>query len=316
LRVQLGTERQDYLATFVEPWFLNRKLQLGVELFHRRLDFVSDEYDEKRTGGRLSLTRALGSDFLIGSVSYTLENVGIINVDKGSTNIFTDSSTGLATTNVNQGASTNIVSEKGYTLVSKIGSSLAYDTRNNVQLPTKGQRTELMAEVASGVLGSDADFYKLELRSAWYFPGFAEGHVWELVGRTGVADAFGDSSNVPIFERWFLGGAYSLRGYKYRHVGPRAADTGEPLGGNTYWFGSAEYSLPIIERVRFALFYDIGNVYADTYDFNFSDYFDNWGLGLRINIPALGPLRLDYGIPISKSGSGRFNFTVGYTRDF
>jgi outer membrane protein insertion porin family len=68
--------------------------------------------------------------------------------------------------------------------------------------------------------------------------------------------------------------------------------------------------------VRFALFYDIGNVYSDSYDFHFSDYFDNWGLGLRINIPALGPLRLDYGIPISQSGSGRFNFTVGYTRDF
>ena len=79
LFVQLGTERQDYELSFVEPWFLNRKLALGVDLYRHQLDFESPNniYDETRTGMRLSLTRALWSDFLIGSVSYTLEDVGI-----------------------------------------------------------------------------------------------------------------------------------------------------------------------------------------------------------------------------------------------
>ena len=313
LRVQIGTERQDYIATFIEPWFLNRKLQLGVDAYHRFLGFLSDEYDEQRTGGRLSLTRALGSDFLIGSVNYTLESVGIVNTDPFRTNVTTTSSG--STTNYS-GTSPEILEDKGYHLVSKFGSSLAYDTRNNSLSPNKGQRTELTAEIAGGILGGEVDIYKLELKSAWYFPGFFEGHVWELVGRAGVVDSFNGTDQVPIFERWFLGGAYSLRGYKYRHVGPRTELTHEPLGGDTYWFGSAEYTIPVIERVRLALFYDIGNVYTDAYDFNFGDYLDNWGIGVRINIPALGPLRLDYGIPIKKSGAGRFNFTVGYTREF
>ena len=83
--------------------------------------------------------------------------------------------------------------------------------------------------------------------------------------------------------------------------------------------GSAEYSIPIIERLRLAVFYDIGNVYANAYDFNFKDYLDNWGVGVRLNIPRLGPLRLDYGIPITHpgaNGSGKFQFSVGWNRDY
>ncbi len=127
---------------------------------------------------------------------------------------------------------------------------------------------------------------------------------------------------VPIFDRWFLGGLYSLRGYRYRDVGPHD-QFDEPLGGNTYWFGSVEYSIPIIERLRFAMFYDIGNVYRQPFSFNSEGrgiYNDNWGIGLRINIPLLGPLRLDYGFPLTHdknlSDKGRFNFGVGFQSRF
>ncbi len=79
LFIQLGTQRQDYELSFIEPWFLNRKLSLGVDLYRHELDFDSPNniYTETRTGARVSLTRALGSDFLIGSVSYGIEDVGI-----------------------------------------------------------------------------------------------------------------------------------------------------------------------------------------------------------------------------------------------
>jgi outer membrane protein insertion porin family len=309
LRVQLGTERQDYLLSFVEPWFLDRKLALGVDLFHRDLTFQSAIYDERRTGGRLSLTRALGSDFLIGTLSYTLENVAIRNVETSN-------------------APPQIIAEgaKGNQLLSKIGLSLAYDTRNSVLLPNRGQRTELLAEVAGGPLGGDADFYKLELRSAWYFKGFGPGHVLEIIGRVGVSDAFDNSTDVPLFERFFLGGLYSLRGYDYREVGPKDPVFNEPLGGNTYYFASAEYSIPLIERLRLAVFYDIGMVFPKAYSFSpgpagagdTGRFNDNVGIGLRLNLP-LGPLRLDYGIPLNSDSvnesSGRFQFGVGYTRE-
>ena len=304
LRTQIGTERQDYQMSFIEPWFLDRKLALGVDLYHRDLGFLSDVYDQTQTGARLSLTRALGSDFLIGSVSYTIENVGIDITDRAN-------------------ASPTILDEEGNRLVSKIGTSIAYDTRNSTFLPNGGQRTELLTELAGGPLGADTDYFRVEMKTAWYFKGFAEGHVLELSGRTGVVQNYGSSDRVPLFDRWFLGGMYSLRGFKYREVGPKDG-TGEPLGGETYWFGSAEYSIPIIDRLRGAFFYDAGMVYRSAFRYtqdiyNTGMYNDNVGIGLRLNLP-IGPLRLDYGIPIthdpSNGGSGRFNFGVGYTREF
>jgi outer membrane protein insertion porin family len=299
LRAQIGTERQDYLMSFIEPWFLGRKLALGVDLYHRDLNYLSTEYDQIITGTTIGLTRTLGSDFLIGGLSYTIQNVGIHNVSPS--------------------ASEEIKAEEGDRIVSKIGATLAYDTRFfQGLLPVKGQRTELTTELAGGPFGGETDFFKWKVSHARYFKGFYEGHILELIGVLGVVESYGDSPDVPLFDRWFLGGAYSLRGYDYRDVGPKDS-TGEPIGGNTYWFGSAEYSVPIIERLRFAVFYDIGNVYRDSYDFDFGNYSDNWGVGIRLNLP-IGPLRLDYGIPIthdkSTSGSGKFQFTVGYTRDF
>lgn len=305
LRMQIGTQRQDYLASFIEPWFLGRKLALGVDLYYRNLGYESpgDVYDVTRGGGRVSLTRALGSDFLIGSVSYTLEDVGII-LQNGYYAFNTPPS---------------IYAERGHSLLSRAGASLAYDTRNSVQLPDKGQRTELSGEVVGGPFAGDKDFYKLELKTAWYFKGLAKGHVLELVGRTGVAEAFGSDDSVPFYERFYLGGLYSLRGFRYRSISPRELFFDEPVGGNTYWFGTAEYSIPIIERLRFAVFYDIGAVNADAYDFSAGNFSDNWGVGLRLNLP-IGPLRLDYGVPIHhdeySGGSGRFQFGVGYTREF
>ena len=314
LRITIGTLRQDYVLTFIEPWFLNRKLSFSTELYRRKSNYLSSEFEETQTGVRLGLTRALGSDFLIGGVSYTIEEIGIHNV--------------------NPLASQAIQDEAGNRLVSKVGMSLAYDTRNNATLPDRGQRTELLTEVAGGPLGGQTDFMKVELRSSWYIKGFATGHVLEVGGRTGVVNPYGQSPTVPLFDRWFLGGMYSLRGYKLRKVGPVDSTT-EPLGGDSYWFSSVEYSIPIIERLRVALFYDIGMVYQKPFSFNpnyqykltpttrgFGTtqlYNDNYGIGFRLNLP-IGPLRLDYGIPIhhdpSNGRSGKFQFGVGYTREF
>ncbi len=300
IRTQIGTVRQDYVLTFIEPWFTGRKLALSVDLFYREYNFLSDYYNEREAGTRLGLTRALGSENLIGNVSYTIENIGIVNVQTNAPNA--------------------IQQEAGYSLVSKVGASLAYDTRNHVNLPDRGQRSEVLAELAGGPFGGDKDFYKLELHSSWYFKGLAEGHVLEVTGRTGVVDKYGDTTRVPLFDRWFLGGMWSLRGFKYHHAGADDTfDGGEPIGGNTYWFGTVEYSIPIIERLRFAVFYDIGNVYRNAYSYNFGNFLDDWGVGLRLNLP-IGPLRFDYGFPIhsgaNTGSSGRFNFGVGWTRDF
>jgi outer membrane protein insertion porin family len=329
LRVQLGTQRKDFEVSFIEPWFLGRKLALGVDLYHREANYQSlgNLYNETRTGARVSLTRALGSDFLIGSVFYNVENVGIL-LDPslhGNRTILggpVGPGGGIPVfdpANVPQA----ILSEGGHTLLTRVGVSLAYDTRNSTFLPDAGQRTELLGQITSSHLGGERDFYKLELSSAWYFRGFSKGHVLELVGRGGVTDGL-SGDTVPFYERFYLGGLYSLRGFRYRSISPREPGLSEPIGGDTYWFASAEYSIPIVQKehvggVRFAFFYDIGNVQSAPYNFTLSNFSDNWGIGLRLNLP-IGPLRLDYGIPIhhdsDNNGSGRFQFGVGWQRPF
>jgi len=315
LRLTVGTERQDYEMTFIEPWFLGRKLQFGLDLFYRDYAFLSPNeiYTETDMGTKVSLQRALGSDFLRGGVNYTVEDVGIalssgVNSDKSN-------------------VPTAITDALGYHILSTAGTSLAYDTRNSVQLPNKGQRTELIAQVTGGPLGGSYSFYRLEAHTAHYFRGLSPGHVLELGGVAGVVDEFGRASDVPFFERYFLGGPNSLRGFKYRYVSPRQVPNipdNEPIGGDTYWFGSAEYSIPIFEQehgvgVRVAFFYDIGSVGGAPYDANLSEYSDDYGIGLRLNLP-IGPLRLDYGIPIRhdqySSAAGKFQFTVGWERPF
>ena len=133
---------------------------------------------------------------------------------------------------------------------------------------------------------------------------------------------------VPIFERLFLGGANNLRGYDYRHVGPKDA-FGEPIGGNFSIYGSVEYSFPILEKVRGAVFWDVGMLSADytSIDAGNAGYapgqtiigdgevYSNVGIGLRMFLP-IGPIRVDLGLPMVKDkfvgDSPRFQFNMGY----
>jgi len=321
LFIQIGTQRQDYELSFVEPWFLNRKLALGIDLYRHQLDFESpnDIYNEDRTGMRLSLTRALWSDFFIGSAYYALEDVGI-NLNSGFHNIIPNPGFPPTPRNVPNA----ILAQTGDHLYNRFGFTIAYDTRNSVQLPNHGQRTEFDPEISIG----DTTYYKLEVKTEWYFPGLFAGHVIEIGGRAGVADSL-QGGDVPFYDRFYLGGLYSLRGFRFRNIAPREPPfpgvPEEPIGGDTYWFGSVEYSLPIFEKdngpgVRFAMFYDVGAVYDNPYSTYGNNFDDDWGLGLHINIPHLGPLRLEYGIPIRHDAyngtSGRFQFGVGWSRPF
>ena len=315
MRAQAGTRRQDYMITFIEPWLFDRKLELSTSLFHRRLDFLSSVFNENRTGGTISVRTPLFSDFVIGELGYTLEMIEISDVYPNASVIFLEEAAA------------------GKRLVSRINPTLYYDTRSGGRLPNRGQLTRLRFELAGGPLGGDTDIYKVELGNKHYFRGLLDNHIIELMGIVEVVQEYGDSDRVPLFDRNFLGGLYSLRGFRFRDVGPKD-NFGEPIGGRTSWFASAEYSVPITERFRLAAFYDIGMVYQDSFSFSTdyryrvgdeyraaktSAYNDNIGFGMRMELP-IGPLRLDYGIPLTSDpdhdASNRFNFGVGWERPF
>src|SRR5207249_4399238 len=122
-------------------------------------------------------------------------------------------------------------------------------------------------------------------------------------------DRWGDQTKlVKIYDRLFLGGSNNLRGFDFRDVGPKDSN-GEPLGGQSMARTTVEFTFPIVEKARGALFYDTGFVNTNPWDYNFNNVASDVGFGLRLDLP-IGPLRVDYGIPLQQAGnhgSGKIN---------
>lgn len=293
LRLQLGSQSSEIVLAFEEPWLFERELAFGFQLARTTSDFNSALFEEVRTFAQFTLRKRLFG-LIEGTAAYTYQIVDIRNVDPS--------------------APANILSLSGTTTISKLGLSLLRDTRDKIINTTRGNRVELLTEIAGGPLGGSSDYYKLEFRGAQFYPVF-EFHeqVLALIARGGVADSYGKTKQVPFFDQFFLGGPQDVRGFDFREVGPKSA-FGEPIGGKTYAFFSAEYSFDLVKPIRFAMFYDAGFVNAGSYDFSPARYNDNWGVGLRLFV-AGAPLALDFGIPLTtdrfnKQGN-QFNFSFG-----
>ncbi len=155
--------------------------------------------------------------------------------------------------------------------------------------------------------------YGLSAEFSQYFP-LPWDTVFLINAEVAVVDSWGDDDRVPIFNRLYLGGANNLRGFDYRDVGPKD-ERGEPVGGLSMARLTAEYTFPIIPRVRGAIFYDLGIVSSDSWDFGGGDLNSDVGAGLRLDLP-IGPIRLDFGYPLQSDefndSTGRFNFNIGY----
>jgi len=293
LRGTAGTKRTDAELSFVEPWFLDRKLSLGVNIFQRDNRYNSDEYNQKTTGFDVTLGKALGT-FNRVNLTYGLQNIEIYDV---STN-----------------ASQSIQDEEGERIKSSLTLELVRDTRDNAFVPTRGAKSSIQAQLAGGPLLGETDIYSFEAQASRYWTVMFD-HVFNLKGWAGVVESYGDSEQVPIFDRYAIGGARTLRGFKYRQVGPKD-ENGESIGGDTGWYVISEYAVPIVEKLRFAVFYDIGMAYEDSYEFDLNNYNSDFGVGIRLDFPGF-PLRLDYAWPLETDefndrDSGRFQFSIGY----
>jgi len=295
LRGTIGTKRNDIELSLVEPWFLDRRLALGVTLFRRDSRFFSDEYEQRNTGMNISLGKPLGRFTRVNFI-YGIEEIDVYNVDEDASDLIKD--------------------EEGERIKSSFTTEWIFDSRDSPFIPTRGLRTSVSGMIAGGpVLQGDTDIYRLDANVSKFWPLWFD-HVFNLRGWISTVDYYGDSERVPIFDRLFLGGARTLRGFKYREVGPKDED-GEPIGGYTAWYAIAEYTIPLAKLVRFAGFYDIGMVYDESFDIDWSNYNSDVGIGLRFDIPGF-PLRFDYAWPLETDefndrSSGRFQFSIGYS---
>jgi outer membrane protein insertion porin family len=285
-RFRIGAESRLGLIGFTEPYLFDIPLRAGFDIYDREREY--DDFTEERLGGDLRAAYPL-TEFLTLSGVYRLEDVEISNI--------------AAT------ASEDLKKEEGTKLNSVVEFALARDTRDNIFEPSRGSRNSV--EFVFAGLGGDTQFYKLIAESAWFVPLPVFNLVWAARGLFGMAEGWG-GQEVPIFERFFLGGATTLRGQETRSVAPKDA-AGETIGGDKELLFSTELLIPILPRFRVALFFDAGNAYGFGTDFDPTDLRLGAGVGVRFFSP-LGPLRLDLGYNIDREpGEDEFqvHFTVG-----
>jgi outer membrane protein insertion porin family len=297
LRATVGSVSKAYDLSFTEPWLFDYPVAFGFDLYKHTHDRDSDVgygYNEDVTGGDIRLGKEL-SEYLRGNLTYRHDTIKISDVD--------------AT------ASQDLKDEVGTNLESSMEFGLTYDSRDNVFDPTRGDILGGSVQVAGGPLGGDRDFWKYYGNASHYFS--IGKTVVDIRGRAGIADSYGDSVKVPIDSRLFAGGAYTIRGYRERKVGPVDAITGDPLGGLSMLVGNIECTYPLATFFKLATFYDIGNVWPKAGDIGSGGYKSGTGVGLRLKTP-IGPVLLDYGIPLNKEsgqtsrGKGRFHFSMSH----
>ncbi len=295
VRLQYGLERQDAEVEFKEPWFLEQRLALGYNLFYHNATYLSDYYNEQNYGGSVSLARAFGQ-FWSGSIAYTLQEFDLYNFISGT--------------------SPQLLSQAGWRSDSSITLGMAYDTRDSVLLTRHGMHADFSAEFAGGPLWGQTSIYKFQADAQKYIL-LPYDMILTLALATGNVDFYGNNSQVPLFDRFFIGGSRSVRGFDNRDIGPHD-DNNQPLGGNTMMYNNVELTFPIIDRVRGAVFNDMGFLDPNAFSYGnaWSEMNMAYGFGLRLNLP-IGPLRLDYGIPYKDQGwnashPGKFSFDVGY----
>jgi len=312
-RASAGTNSNQILIAFEEPWLFEQRLAFGVELYRTESDYNSADYNELRTGFELYLRRRL-FELVEARLSYRLELVEIFDVDRNPDPSLSGADILEDGTVLNDGVADVFQRAEGEDLVSKVGLTFLRDTRETLIFTRKGNRSSLAFEYAG--VGGDVNYYKTEARTAHFIPTFDTlEQSLSIVARAGSVTPFGQSDDVPFYDRFYLGGPDTLRGFDYREVGPRDPDDDdESVGGNTYSMVSFEYAFRIAEPLGLVVFYDWGFVNENDFDFSMSDYADNWGIGARIMLMG-SPLKLDLGIPItSPEGAGggtQFNFSFG-----
>lgn len=295
LRAETGSTRNNFVLGFTEPWLFDHPVSFGFDIFRRERDREEDTgyaYDEKRTGGALRLGKQF-TDFVSAGVAYKIEEVSIENFEAN--------------------VSAALLEEKGTNLVSQLNFNASRDSRDNVFSPKKGFVVRGDFDIAGGVLGGDKDFYRVQGSASYYIP-LKFNSVIEIASRVGIVDAYGSSDKVPIFERFFAGGSSTIRGYEERKVGPLDSTTSDPIGGEALVVTNIEYTIPVIEFVKLAAFFDVGSVWAKVEDFASGDFKSGTGLGLRVKTP-IGPVKLDYGYPLNDEPgedgrTGKFYFSV------
>jgi outer membrane protein insertion porin family len=287
INASLGSSTKEYMLTFIEPYVFDKKFSAAFSALNYTR--YMDDYDYKKQGGSVSLTRPL-TDYVKVGTRYRLENIEV--------------------TNIQDTASTYIKRQEGTSVTSALSLSLARNTIDDILNPTKGVNAAIAMEVAGGPFAGDNNFISLIGFYGKYFPLKLWDSAFFVKGTAGTIRPYG-GGELPIFEKFFVGGLNSIRGFKYGEAGP-LDENGEAIGSKNEAFANFEWIFPISKSagLKGLLFFDAGNGFDSTDDFRLKT---TAGCGIRWFSP-LGPIRLEFGFNLNpKEGERKsaFDFAIG-----
>ena len=248
LSLQGGSRAQNYQVAFTEPFLFDRNITGGVDLFKRQLNYIY-QFTQASAGGNVTFGFPV-ADFSRVFVNYSYEQVQVLNLNTAYTNPVLLAQNPFL-------ADSLLIGQGGTRTISKIVPSFSFNTVDNPIFPTTGRRLTTSFDYAGP--GGDTFFIKPTIEGVGF---------WRLTPRMSAGARgqfqyirpYGNTKQLPIFEKLFMGGEYSIRGYDIRSIGPRDLNTGLVLGGNKSVLVNAEYLIQLVGPVRLVLFYDTGQV--------------------------------------------------------
>ncbi len=290
-KASLSSRSQRYILDFTEPWLFDKPLSMNVEIYDWEYEY--DEYTKHSKGGRLGFSYPLGPEYTRGSVSYSYEDAKVSDIRKGASRLIRDM--------------------EGRNVTSSLTLGIERDSRERRFNAREGSVNSLYVEYAGGFLGGDNYFTKYRGKSAWFFPLLKESSI-SVQGRWGYVQKR-TGGELPVYEKFTLGGINTVRGFDYGHISPVDPDTGDRIGGEKMMVYNTEFKFPLLKEQGLVgvLFYDAGNVFADDESYTFSGIRRGAGAGIRWYSP-IGPLRLEWGKNLDpKPGepSSNWEFSIG-----
>ncbi|WP_448587596.1 outer membrane protein assembly factor BamA [Thermocrinis sp.] len=292
--ISYGSRLRDNSLSYTKKWFLNRTMDLSGSLYDRRVEYTA--YTVSRTGLDLTLSREIGEYWRIsGGVSAQI----------------------VKYSDISPSASPLVLQEAGTRQSRKLSFGLSRDTRDNYLFPTKGSLTELGYTVAIPVAGGTERFNKVSLSHQTFIKDtlLDTGLILTFKGALGFVEPYGKKT-IPLDERFFVGGDFTVRGYKYGYAGPLDPNTLEPVGAEKQLILSAEANYPLYKRILFlSAFYDTGLGFDELKELKTQNLRGGYGVGLRFITP-MAPIKLDWAFKTKKvpgdTSRSRVHFVLGF----
>jgi outer membrane protein insertion porin family len=316
LAVQTGSRSKNYSLSISEPYFLDRPITAGLHVFLTRITYVSYGatvgYGQQIQGIGVTSGIAAGR-FSRAFASYTYQIIDIYDVDK-------DTISRLAaspyTSSLMPAIDADYFGGKGRRYESGINPSYVRNTMDNPFQPRSGSRYTASFQYVGGFLQGSVNYMRPSLELVRYQP-VGRHMALGVRGEVGYIRPFGDTTTIPYYQRYFLGGETQIRGYNIRTVSPYDPVTKTSIGGNKFLLVNAEYYFDVLGPLRLLVFFDAGQAYAEGQGFYWKTMSTSTGVEARFTMPVLNvPFRLIYAWNPNRDfyqPATAFKFAVGTT---